>query len=906
MAADTLQAENEELRRKLEEAEETINAIRSGAVDALVVEGAEGDRVYTLEAADRPYRLFVEQMQQGAATLLADGTIVYCNRQFADLIKVPHEKLIGAALHSFIAADDRAIYENLLWQGQMRSGRAEARLQRTDGGSVPAYLTFNSLPKESGAAIGVLVTDLTAQRHHEQLADALDKLQQSEAALRESEVRFRSIADTAPMLVWLSGPDKLCHFFNKAWLDFTGRSLEQELGNGWVDGVHPQDMNGALETYTTAFDAREVFEMEYRLRHHTGQYRWIFDRGVPRFDANGIFEGYIGSVIDVHERKQVEKALRENEERFRNMADNISQLAWTCDRLGNVTWYNKRWLEYTGLTFEQMKDWGWKQVHHPEHVDRVVASVTRSRETGEPWEDTFPLRGSDGRYRWFLSRAAPIRDDTGKVVRWFGTNTDITEQLEAEQALRESEARFRNMADHAPVMIWVTEADGACSFLSQSWYDFTGETAETGLGFDWFEAAHPDDRESAYRIFIEANSKRETFRLEYRLRRRDGEYRWVIDAAAPRFSETGEFLGFIGSVIDITERKRAEETQRLLVGELNHRVKNTLASVQAIIQHTLRQTQDPREFASAFAGRIQSMARVHYMLSTATWQGADLRGLIRDQLLHGPVDETRITAWGPTVRLEPQLALHMALMLHELGTNANKYGALSLPGGRVAIGWTVEDAWLHLRWEERGGPAVRAPTKRGFGTSLIEQSTKGEGGSARMSVEAEGVTWEVKLPLPGPAAIDAARLRTREVSSKTEQVQIAEQEPCKLAGQRFLVVEDEPLVALDIAADLENAGAEVVASTGSAKQALEIIESRELDAALLDGNLNGRPVGEIAAALTRSNVPFLFVTGYGRESLPQPFRNASVLSKPFSPQQLIEAVARLVKRRGDVVHLREN
>jgi PAS domain S-box-containing protein len=781
MPADTLQAENEELRRRLEEAEETINAIRSGAVDALVVEGVGGDRVYTLEAADRPYRLFVEQMQQGAATLLADGTIVYCNRQFADLIKVPHEKLIGAALHGFIAADDRAIYDNLLWQGQTRSGRAEARLRRTDGGLVPAYLTFNALPTESGAAIGVLVTDLTAQRHHEQLAAVLDKLQHSEAELRESA------------------------------------------------------------------------------------------------------------------------------ERFRNMAENISQLAWTCDQLGKVTWYNKRWLEYTGLTFEEMKDWGWKKVHHPEHVDRVVASVTRSRETGEPWEDTFPLRGKDGRYRWFLSRASPIRDDTGNVIRWFGTNTDITEQLEAEEALRESEARFRNMADHAPVMIWVTEADGSCSFLSQSWYEFTGQTPETGLGFGWLEAAHPDDRKSAEHTLDTAHARREAFRVEYRLRRYDGEYRWAIDAATPRFDEAGEFLGYVGSVIDITERKQAEETQELLVGELNHRVKNTLASVQAIVQHTLRQTRDPKEFATSFAGRIQSMARVHSMLSAATWQGADLRGLIRDQLLSGPVDETRIRASGPPVRLEPQMALHTALMLHELGTNANKYGALSAPSGWVTVGWTVEDGWLHLRWEERGGPAASAPTKRGFGTSLIEQSAKGEGGSARMSVAAEGITWKVELPLRGPAVIDAANLSALAVvSNETVQMQIAEQEPRKLAGRRFLVVEDEPLVALDIEAGLENAGAEVVASTGSVKEALQIIESTELDAALLDGNLHGRPVGEIAAALTRRKVPFVFVTGYGREGLPQAFKQVSVLAKPFSPQQLIEAAAGLVERRSDVVRLREN
>ncbi len=141
------------------------------------------------------------------------------------------------------------------------------------------------------------------------------------------------------------------------------------------------------------------------------------------------------------ELRASEERLRESELRFRMVADGIAQLAWTCDMLGNVTWYNQRWLDYTGLNFEAMKGWGWSKVHHPDHLDRVVARVKRSAETGEPWEDTFPLRGKDGEYRWFLSRAVPIRDATGNIIRWFGTNTDITEQRQAEVALEEADRR---------------------------------------------------------------------------------------------------------------------------------------------------------------------------------------------------------------------------------------------------------------------------------------------------------------------------------------------------------------------------------------------------------------------------------------------------------------------------------
>jgi PAS domain S-box-containing protein len=179
---ETLRREIADLQRRLEEAEETIRAIHTGAVDALVFAEPTGNRVYTLESADRPYRLLVEQMQQGAATLHADGTIAYCNLRLAELLQVPHEKLIGAALRDFIVADDRSVYDELIAIGRSSSGRGEARLVRTDGFPMPVYITFNVLPEDCGAAIGVLITDLTSQKHHERLAAA-------EEALRDSDRR---------------------------------------------------------------------------------------------------------------------------------------------------------------------------------------------------------------------------------------------------------------------------------------------------------------------------------------------------------------------------------------------------------------------------------------------------------------------------------------------------------------------------------------------------------------------------------------------------------------------------------------------------------------------------------------------------------------------------------------------
>lgn len=539
------------------------------------------------------------------------------------------------------------------------------------------------------------------------------------------------------------------------------------------------------------------------------------------------------------------------------------------------------------------------------YADEIVGIFRHTLQTGEPYitpeRAEFRIdRGVTEYYEWRVDRI-PLPDGRFGAVCYF---RDISQQVQARLAIAESEKRFRHMADHAPVMIWVTEADATCTFLSESWYKFTGQTRETGLGFGWLEAVHPDDSAVGRATFVAANQKREPFRLEYRLRRHDGEYRWAIDAAAPRFGDNGDFLGYIGSVFDITERKQAEETRQFLIAELNHRVKNTLASVQAIVQHTLRRSKNPVEFANTFAGRLQSLSRVHTLLSNATWKGAGLHELIRDQLLQGPVDEARLTAWGPAVQLDAQLALHIALMLHELGTNCAKYGALSVPDGRVAITWSIKDHVLQLRWAERGGPTVAEPTRRGFGTMLINQSVKSQGGTAQALYEAEGVTWEIAVPLPVAVGPWLPEPSIRVDSTSPNQRQQQTDEPrMRLAGRCFLVVEDEPLVGLDLADGLEDAGSRVEGPVGTEAAALQIIETKKLDGALLDANLHGRPVDEIAAALTRRNIPFLFVTGYDRDSLPEAFRSAAILNKPFSREQLHEAISKLVDRGGDAVRL---
>jgi PAS domain S-box-containing protein len=310
-APEALLSENVELRRRLEEAEETLQAIRTGEVDALVVEESGSHRIYTLEGADRPYRLFVEEMQQGAATLHTDGTIAWCNRQLAELLKIPAEKLLGRALREFVAPESRAVYDNLLRQGQSRCGRQEASLRRADGALVPAFLTFNALPLDSGAAVGALITDLTSQRHHEQLTEA-------HTALRESERKLALVTDRVPVLIahcdtagrYKYVNERYASRFGLAPRDCVGKHITEVVGVGVFE---------LCRNYVERVLTGEPVEFEVELPYDGIGTRVMHASYAPEFGEDGSVTGFVAAISDVSERKLAEDALRASEARAREL-----------------------------------------------------------------------------------------------------------------------------------------------------------------------------------------------------------------------------------------------------------------------------------------------------------------------------------------------------------------------------------------------------------------------------------------------------------------------------------------------------------------------------------------------------------------------------------------------------------
>jgi PAS domain S-box-containing protein len=266
------------------------------------------------------------------------------------------------------------------------------------------------------------------------------------ARLRESEERYRLLADMIPQHIWTTDATGYHGYFSRRWYDFTGATLAETEGERWLRFLHPDDRERTLARWRHSLRTGEPYSIEYRFRGADGEYRWFLGQAMPLRDEAGKIVEWFGTLTDISERKRAEENLRESERNFRALANSIPQLAWMADSTGWIFWYNERWHEYTGTTLEEMQGWGWQKVHHPEHVERVVERIRRAFEAGERWEDTLPLRSKTGAYRWFLSRALPIKDEAGNVMRWFGTNTDITEQIEAaaerERLLdREREAR---------------------------------------------------------------------------------------------------------------------------------------------------------------------------------------------------------------------------------------------------------------------------------------------------------------------------------------------------------------------------------------------------------------------------------------------------------------------------------
>jgi PAS domain S-box-containing protein len=378
---------------------------------------------------------------------------------------------------------------------------------------------------------------------------------QLEQVLQESEQRFRLIADTAPLLIWMSGTDKLPTYFNKPWLDFTGRSMEEELGNGWAESVHPEDLQRGLATYTQSFDQREKFGMEYRLRRRDGEYCWILDIGVPRFNQDGSFAGYIGIGVDVHDRALAEEKLNE----YEKAVEGVDEIIAVVDRQYRYRVANRKHLSMHRMTKEQVLGRHAREVLHSvfDEVKEKLDECFRGNIARFETKVAFPEIGERDMSVSFF----PVHGPNG-IDRVACIGHDITERRQAEEALRKSEERLRLAIEAGRMYAYEWDVTTKLLVRSPEYVNILGP-AEPRIVSATIEPAlkriHPDDWSNVARALAECSPEKPTINVTYRVLVPGKAPIWVKSTGRAFFDGEGRMLRLIGMVADVNDQKLSEE-----------------------------------------------------------------------------------------------------------------------------------------------------------------------------------------------------------------------------------------------------------------------------------------------------------------------------------------------------------
>lgn len=399
------------------------------------------------------------------------------------------------------------------------------------------------------------------------------------------------------------------------------------------------------------------------------------------------------------------------------------------------------------------------------------------------------------------------------------------------------------------------------------------------------QAIHADDLQRVRDKIAGLKPGEENLNLEVRIVQPSGDVRWCHVAAVASLNVGGNLERLSGVTTDITFRKSAEERQTLLAREVDHRAKNALAVVQAIVRLARRETIE--EYVASVEGRIGALAKTHELLSNARWEGADLLHLILEELAPYNEGGQRVTAIGPTVRVSAEDAQILAVALHELATNAAKYGALSTLAGRIDLSWSHFEGKLTLVWAESGGAPVTPPARKGFGTKIISSSFNGEGkGGAQFDWRPDGLRCTLELHCLVKPVLNQGYV----APSEPRLVAPPDVSRAPSGKTRLLLVEDEAIVGMFMEELLEELGFAHTPPITNLPEALACVKRERYDGAILDMNLKGESVYPLADLLQTQNVPFVFVTGYSQSGIDKRFSGVPIVQKPVTADSLAQVL----------------
>jgi PAS domain S-box-containing protein len=595
--------------------------------------------------------------------------------------------------------------------------------------------------------------------------------------------RLRLIIDTIPTIVWRKLPDGSADFLNRNFLEYTGLSLEEGLGWGWMDTFHPDDR--LKEKWPAAMAAGKPFQMEARLRRADGQYRWFLIRAVPLRDEQGNIVKWYGLTVDIEDLKRAE-------DRIQLVINTIPTMVWTLQPDGTVDFVNQRSLDYTGLSLEeQLADP--TRALHPEELPRVMEKWLADLAAGEASEDEMRMRRADGEYRWFLIRTVPLRDEYGKVVKWYGVSIDIEDRKIAEEALRSSERGQRHIAaqlererarlveaqEVAKIGSWEAELQS----LNVIWSEQTHRIFETDVSRfhptrpKFREFIHPEDRAKVDAAFVASLDKRSPSTVEYRIVMPDGRAKILEERWQAFHDEEGKPVRVAGTCRDITERVRAEEELQRLSGQLLRlqdeerrsiardlhdstgqdlvALATTLSQLHASIPSSSRKLRKLTSQCQALADQgIREVRTLSYLLHPPMLDEAGLEDAIR-YYAGGFAERTGIEVElqiSPGLgRMKPDVEMALFRVVQESLTNIQRHSGsaqskiwIERDPGKIRLEISDKGSGISGNLRRRNG---KLPSGLGVGIPSMHERVKLIGGQLDIESSGNGTTVRVTIPL---------------------------------------------------------------------------------------------------------------------------------------------------------------
>ncbi|MBX3565310.1 MAG: PAS domain S-box protein [Sphingomonas sp.] len=700
-----------------------------------------------LPVGEDEFRLIADSAPVAVWVTRLDRQRSFVNRAYVEFFGGSYEDALTFDWRAIIHPDDiaRLLQASVDGEASLKTFSLEGRFRRADGAW--RWLQSTSQPRwnAAGEHIGFIG-----------VAHDVTEAKEAELALREREAQLSAFISQTTAGFAQVDLDGTFTLVNDRFCEIAGWSREQLLRRTMQSITHPDDLGRNVPMFERAVREGVPYTHEKRYIREDGGIVWVNNSVAVIRRPEGKPFGVLAVTLDVTQRRESENALRRSEESLRLATESAGMASWELDLETMEGKWSANRFDLLGLVRRDdlrgtVEDWLDRIVVEDREMAREAAY--RCFEQGEPYTIEYRIRRADtGEERALQSHGSRIDYDDGRPSRFVGVSFDITERQRAEEELRDSEARFRTIFEQANDYLITLTLDQRIASVNPAVVSALGYTEAEVLGRPVSDFMDPDQFAISLGALQQKLIRGGSTRLTIKVRAKDRrELVWEINSRLTTDAE-GNPTGIHAIARDMTEAKRAETHLRLLIDELNHRVKNTLAIVQGIAQQSLKGDRDAATSRRAFEGRLAALSEAHNLLTREHWGLVSMTQIISDAVRpHG--GSARFTLDGPDLVIMPKTAISLALAIHELATNAVKHGALSEPQGKVTIRWARmrgEGApRLSLVWEESGGPAVQPPERRGFGTRMIERGLAAElAGSVTIDFRPQGVVCTVDAPLP--------------------------------------------------------------------------------------------------------------------------------------------------------------